>query len=72
LEKVDPDVPRSHAVGAATMLLGQGHVLACGEPNATAKPRPAPPGTGKDLISKVGGVDSKDGDFGFYYLFYKF
>jgi hypothetical protein len=46
LEKVDPDVPRSHAVGAATMLLGQGHALACGEPNASAKPRPAPPGAG--------------------------
>ena len=27
----------------------------------------------KDLISKVGGVDSKDSsDLGFYYLFYKF
>ena len=37
LEKVDPDVPRSHAGGAATMLLGQGHTLACGQPNANAK-----------------------------------
>jgi hypothetical protein len=46
LEQADSGVPRSHAVAAATMVLGQGHALACGEPNAAAKPRPAPPGAG--------------------------
>ena len=39
---------------------------------STRQPGLAVSRPGKDLISKVGGVDSKDGDLGFYYLFYKF